>query len=245
MIEIKKYNEEEFKNKQNIIFNKLGLNRNLGFENLKIVKNKLNLTLSHGMSSEHEVLLSSISLNNLNIKEILEIGTFDGYNAVLLSNLFKNSKVDTIDLPDNADVFLNTYNRKNNYKNFIAERNNKILNYKNIKFKELNSLKLINSQKKYDLIWIDGAHGYPFVCIDIINSLNLINFNGYILCDDVFTNLNYQNSDKMYNSIASYETLSELQKENIIEFNLIFKRLEAKYNSVKEDRKFVAIIQKK
>ena len=42
---------------------------------------------------------------------------------------------------------------------------------KNINFKKMNSVKLIACKKKYDLIWIDGAHGYPVVCIDIINSL--------------------------------------------------------------------------
>ena len=48
------------------------------------------------------------------------------------------------------------------------------------------SLNLINSNEKYDLIWIDGAHGYPTVTIDIINSLKLINNDGLIICDDVY-----------------------------------------------------------
>ena len=45
------------------------------------------------MSSEHEVFFSSLSLNKSNsINEILEIGTFDGFNALLLSKLFKKKK---------------------------------------------------------------------------------------------------------------------------------------------------------
>ena len=67
------------------------------------------------MSSEHEVLFSSLSLNyNNNIKKILEIGTFDGKNSYLLSLLFKNSKIDTIDLEKNDINFKNSYNRKKN-----------------------------------------------------------------------------------------------------------------------------------
>ena len=36
---------------------------------------------------------------------------------------------------------------------------------KNIKFEELNSLNLINYKEKFDLIWIDGAHGYPVLIL--------------------------------------------------------------------------------
>ena len=67
------------------------------------------------------------------------------------------------------------------------------------------------TKKKYDLIWIDGAHGYPVVCIDIINSLHILKENGLILCDDVCLKLNQSNSDIMYSSIATYETLNELK----------------------------------
>ena len=42
-------------------------------------------------------------------------------------------------------------------------------------FKQMNSINLFNHKKKYDLIWIDGAHGYPMVTTDIINSLKLTN----------------------------------------------------------------------
>ena len=38
----------------------------------------------------------------------------------------------------------------------------------------------------YDLIWIDGAHGYPIITIDIVNSLRIINPKGIILCDDIY-----------------------------------------------------------
>ena len=42
---------------------------------------------------------------------------------------------------------------------------------RNIQFKKMNSLELCNSDKSYDLIWVDGAHGYPNVTIDISNSI--------------------------------------------------------------------------
>ena len=47
------------------------------------------------------------------------------------------------------------------------------------------SVNLLNFKKKFDLIWVDGAHYSPIVCFDILNSINLIKNDGLILCDDI------------------------------------------------------------
>ena len=242
----KKYNQNFFEKEQNDIFKHFGLNREEGIKKLTLIKKDLDFkSKDSGMSSEHEVIFSSLSLcKNKSITDILEIGTFDGFNALLLSNLFPNSNIDTIDLPENDDDFINFYNRKDNISKFIQDRNIILSKNKNINYSPLNSLKLLNYKKKYDLIWIDGAHGYPVVCIDIINSLNILKENGLILCDDVHLKLNQSNSDIMYNSIATYETLNELKKEDLINFRLIYKRLGAEHNCIENKRKFVAIVSK-
>jgi len=242
----KKYNQNFFEKEQNDIFKYFGLNREEGIKKLTLIKKDLDFkSRDRGMSSEHEVIFSSLSLSkNKSITDILEIGTFDGFNALLLSNLFPNSNIDTIDLPENDDDFINFYNRKDNISKFIQDKNIILSKNKNINFFPLNSLKLLNHKKKYDLIWIDGAHGYPMVCIDIINSLHILKENGLILCDDVHLNLNQINSDKMYHSIASYETLNELKKQNLINFRLVYKRLNPKRNCIESTRKFIAIALK-
>ena len=48
------------------------------------------------------------------------------------------------------------------------------------------------------------------------------------MIDDI--SLQSEQSDKMYTSTAGIETLKELQKSNIIKFNLIYKRLDANSN---------------
>ena len=159
-----------------------------------------------------------------------------------MSLLFKNANIETIDLSKDHEIFTNSYNRFNKVDKFIEDRDKIISMEKRIFFRELNSLRLYDYQKKYDLIWIDGAHGYPVVCMDIINSLKLINANGIIMCDDVF--INRIKSDKIYQSNASYETLLELKSENIINFELIYKRLDVENNYDETKRKFVAIITK-
>ena len=163
---------------------------------------------------------------------------------MLLGNLFPNSNIDTIDLPENDEDFINFYNRQGRVDNFIRDRNNLLSKNKNINFFPMNSLKLLNHKKKYDLIWIDGAHGYPVVCIDIINSINILNKNGLILCDDVLLEVNQTISSAMYASTATIETLNQLKKQNLIDFKLAFKRLNPENNCLKNKRKFIAIVNK-
>ena len=244
---LRSYDFNFYKNKQQDIFYSSGLNREDGIKNLNEIKNKLSvdINIKREMSSEHEVMLSSISLiKNSKIENILEVGTYDGFNALLLSKLFPNSKISTIDLPEDDKDFIASYKRKNQLIEFIENRKKNLSLGDNIEFIPMNSIKLINHKKKYDLIWIDGAHGYPIVSIDIINAMNLINVNGIIACDDILIDLNHQESDKIYNSIAAYETLSELKKQKLIDFQLIYKRLNAENNCVSYRRKFISIIKK-
>ena len=244
---LRNYDFNFYKNKQQDIFYSSGLNREDGIKNLNDIKKKLsvNTNIKRDMSSEHEVMLSSISLiKNLKIENILEVGTYDGFNALLLSKLFPNSKISTIDLPEDDKEFIASYKRKNQLIELIENRKKNLSLGDNIEFIPMNSIKLINHKKKYDLIWIDGAHGYPIVSIDIINAMNLINDNGIIACDDILIDLNHQESDKIYNSIAAYETLSELKKQKLIDFQLIYKRLNAENNCVSHRRKFISIIKK-
>ncbi len=145
---IKSYDLKYFQDRQNKIFNKLGLNRLEGIKKLNLIKNELNIIQSRQMSSEHEVLLSSISIKeNTAIKNILEIGTFDGVNALILSKLFPDAEIDTIDLSSDDDSFKNYYNRKNSINKFLSDRQNTLSKNQKINFFEINSLQLINHKK--------------------------------------------------------------------------------------------------
>ena len=62
------------------------------------------------------------------------------------------------------------------------------------------------------------------------------------MIDDI--NLNNENNDRMYQSSAAFETLSELKKNKIIDFNLFYKRLDANNNCDSKKRKFVALVEK-
>lgn len=188
-------------------------------------------------SSQHQVLFSSISLNK-KIKTILEIGTFDGNNIKFLSTLFPEANIISIDLEDDNELFTKSYDRDDQRKraSFIEYRNTILKTCKNVEFIKKNSIKYLFDEKKiFDLIWIDGAHGYPFVTIDITNCLKVLSSEGFLVCDDIYKNI--KKSDSFYRSEAAMQTLvSYLNAKVILEFNLIFKRLN-------DEEKFIAIIK--
>ena len=235
------YDFNKFQKEQNSIFKYFNLDRDKALSLLEKIKVQFPF-LNRNMSSEHEVFFSGLSLSNGKIEKILEIGTHDGKNSLLLSLLFNKAEIDTIDLPHTSEYFVKFYNRENKLDDFIKSRNEILKKNNKIKFIETNSINLLNSNKKYDLIWIDGAHGYPVVCIDIINSLKLINTNGIIMCDDIF--INNIKSDKMYKSTAAFETLNELAVEKIVDYKLIYKRLDCINNCDSANRKFIGVFKR-
>lgn len=239
----KNYNKDKFIEDQEKTYKKNGLNRNFGIQNFFNLSNKHSF-LDNASSSEHQILLCAIS-EIQHINNILEIGTYDGSNSFLISKLFPKSRIDTLDLPDDDVTFRKIYGRQdyNKFKKLNETRDKILKENDNINFIQKNSVKLTEESKKYDLIWIDGAHGYPVVTIDIINALRLITKNGIILCDDVWINKPIK-QDKIYNSLASFETLKQLEDNNLINFDLFYKRLDVESNSFKYNRKYIAYIKK-
>ncbi len=237
------YDYKFFEEDQNDRFKRLGFDRKQALEKLSIVKKKYDL-INRKMSSEHETLFSALS-NKIDFPkiEILEIGTFDGANSFLLSLLFQNSNITTVDLPDDNEEFVKTYDRQKDYNQFIKKRDEILSKGKNIEFLKTNSINLIKLKKKFDIIWIDGAHGYPTVCIDIINSFNMLNENGIALCDDVFLTKPL-NEDQTYRSIGAFQTLKSLENEKLISLNLFYKRLDTLNNCDPIKRKFIALFTK-
>lgn len=201
-----------------------------------------NPVFDQSMSSEHQVFFAALAHSG-QVKNILEVGTFNGVNAAFLAKLFPQSRITTLDLPNDDSIFAATYGRKNTATRqaFIHKRDNLLQGFSNIEFVQKNSLSLtFENHDQYDLIWVDGAHGYPVITADITNAIRLLDKDGYLLCDDIFFSL--KSSDDMYCSTAGYETLSAFQHANLITTDYIFKRLQKPF-CLERFCKYIAVVR--
>ncbi|MFM7140908.1 MAG: hypothetical protein ACKO2K_03205, partial [Alphaproteobacteria bacterium] len=100
-------------------------------------------------------------------------------------------------------------------------------------------------QRGYDLVWVDGAHGYPVCAIDVTNAVRLMAEDGLLLCDDVYerANTSAASSDPMYRSLAPLETLCAFEEEGLVAVTLVDKRLDADHLRP-SIRKFVAVCRR-
>ena len=230
---------------QTSLFEESGLDREAGLEKLnQILSQEFGVKYNEhdGMFSEHLILFASIALSHPNIENILEIGTYDGRAALIISRLFPNANVTTIDLPEDKSAFLSTYDREHSVRNFLANRNQLLSRSSKVLFRAMNSLDLCNVNEKFDLIWVDGAHGYPIIACDIANSIRLLNPEGILLVDDIWISI--RRSDAHYRSVGGYETINAHVEAGAIKFVRLFnKRLGGTYN-YPGAKKYVAFIRK-
>jgi predicted O-methyltransferase YrrM len=191
-----------------------------------------------GMWSEHLVLFASISVSKNQIRKILEIGTHKGETTRILHKLFPDANITTIDLPDRVAKESQIYTYSDSDQ-IIVQRRANIGSIDRINQLQMNSCGLVFHENKYDLIWLDGAHGYPICAIDITNAVRMVSINGFIVCDDVYTRLKH--SDEMYDSTATFEVLEAFRESKILNYKLLHKRLSTQSNFWKSQTKYLAV----
>lgn len=237
-------NEEQ----QNLLFEDLGLERNSGIKHLNKTLASLGRSAyseMSGMWSEHLVLFATLAISAKKVSSILEIGTFRGETTIILSKLFPQATITTLDLPFEEFTTLGLYEKSSGNESFsvIKSRRDNLDSCSNVVELATSSVALTRESGSYDLIWVDGAHGYPVVAIDILNAYRLINEDGLVACDDVYL---YRNGgDNMYFSKASLEVLKELQENNLVHLTLLFKRINIRFNYWKRDQKRLGVFSNK
>jgi predicted O-methyltransferase YrrM len=209
--------------------NDYNFNENFFYQNnfnIPEIKKKLNI---NGLDyydcnlSWHYHLFAALSQTFHKIK-ILEIGTYDGTFANFLSKIFPGSKIFTLDLPDNNEKYLNSYNRQNKFVfDEIKKKRTKNIDNDNINFFQISSNNITKQfcNEKFDLVWIDGDHLNPQVSNDILNCIKLINPNSIICCDDIVMK-KYRSK---YISDDSYKLLNILEKQHKVRNWYVVKRI--------------------
>ncbi len=197
----------------------------------------------NGIGSVHWLLFCCVS-QVASPKSILEIGTFDGETTLLLSKIFPDAEIVTVDLPEDDPIFLTTYDREDSTRldRFKANQRENLKECR-IEFIQKNSFflpEIVN--RKFDLIWIDGGHLYPEISWDICNAYHLCSPGGWILCDDVVMNTDGYRDD--YVSPDSYYVLEYVRNRADEEVTYFLKRDHPKPSADPRKRKHVAVMRR-
>lgn len=240
------YNQEKTKDKEIEKFEHYDLNYSKAIQKLDAILKELNMNSfqsQKGMASLHWVIFCALSENN-NIQNILELGTFDGLTTLIISKIFPNANITTIDLPEDDPIFINTYKRDDEkYREEFIRRQKENTSADNITFIKKNSFFLQDVvDEKFDLIWVDAGHLYPEISWDICNSYHLCNKNGWLMYDDVIPNTNKYSA---YDSSDSYKILNYVCRRMKNKMTLFLKRLDPEFSANPIRRKYIAVINKK
>lgn len=111
----------------------------------------------------------------------LEIGSFEGRSTLFIAENIKNAYINIVDPFLNYDELKNI-DSKLTFATFVRNT----INFKHkIKINKTTSDIFFNkNKKKFDLIYVDGAHDKKSVRKDAINSFKYLNKNGIIIFDD-------------------------------------------------------------
>jgi len=117
-----------------------------------------------------------------NFKKVLEVGMANGTSALYICQAFKDKNIkgnlisiDPFQSTQWKNVGMSQLERANlkKYHSLIEESS------------DLALPELLKSDKKFDMIFIDGMHLYDYTLIDIYYATKLINMGGLIVVDDI------------------------------------------------------------
>ena len=118
-----------------------------------------------------------------NIKDILEVGSYEGRSSIFFLKNFMNSNIICVDTWEGSDEH-DEFNFKQIEKNFDYNTSNFQMNNFLIKKKMTSNEFFKNNKKIFDLIYVDGDHSSHQVKIDINNSWDSLKSGGFLILDD-------------------------------------------------------------
>ena len=118
-----------------------------------------------------------------NIKDVLEIGSYEGRSAIFFLKNFNGCNISCVDTwsgSDEHDIIDFKLIEKNFDLNTEFYQSNKHLT----KYKMTSNEFFKKNHKNFDLIYVDGDHSSDQVKIDLINSWNSLKNGGFLVLDD-------------------------------------------------------------
>jgi len=118
-----------------------------------------------------------------NVKDVLEIGSYEGRSAIFFLNNFANSNITCVDTwlgsEEHGKIDFELIEKNFDHNTSFYQFNNLLIKYKMTS----NEFFKIN-HKYYDLIYVDGDHSSDQVKIDVNNSWNSLKNGGFLILDD-------------------------------------------------------------
>ena len=145
-------------------------------ENINYLKNK---KITHDYFSPHTYNFISV-IKDKSIKNLLEIGSFEGNSSMFFARYLKNTKIYCVDNWVGTEEYnnLNFQTLENNFDENLRE-------FDNIIKKKCTSDKFfLENNLTFDLIYIDGYHKAEQVLKDFKNAWKVLNKDGILIFDD-------------------------------------------------------------
>lgn len=189
LLGMKTTNTYNYRKDLGTFFSFLGLSLETAEQRLREVTKEDCLYFASDTGQQLEaVIFSAVSLYKKDVHNILEIGTGNGDNTVILASLFPDAFIHTFDLPKEDKDYKTLAWRINGE----GDKFKKKILHERIVFHEKNSFYMLSGNLgKFDLAYVDGGHSYPSLAWDAMYAYNMTNSGGVI----VFHDYNRPNND--------------------------------------------------
>ena len=152
-----------------------------------------------------------------NIRNILEIGSYEGRSCIYFGKKFIDAKITCVDTWSGSDEHLNIKFQEIE-SNFDKNILNHLGNNRVEKHKISSDVFFEKNNKFFDLIYVDGDHQTDQVKKDINNAWRNLNDGGYLILDDYtwwwYNDLNKNPASAINNFI--YNNINSIDVENLI-----------------------------
>lgn len=165
----------------------------------------------HGCGSVSSKVLQGIYKHCSNINIINSIETGSGKTTILFSHLSKSHTVFALDIENSVGVVKNSALLNKDSYNWINGPTQK-------------TLPSFNFDKKYQLAYIDGPHGFPFPELEYYYIYPHIEKGGLLILDDILIPTIYNlykfiKADEMFKELEVIDTTAFFQRTNAETFN--------------------------
>jgi predicted O-methyltransferase YrrM len=134
------------------------------------------------------------------IKNILEVGSYEGRSAIFFLKYFNDSKITCV------DTWLGSHEHVRKMEEIEKNFDNNLKPYENklIKQKTTSDNFFLTNKLLFDLIYIDGLHTYDQVKSDLENAYKFLRPKGYLLIDDYLWKFYPTNKKNVINSANEF-----------------------------------------